>query len=367
MTMDTARDTERDTELDPDLAARLNLRQRRLWALHDFGTGRGLEIGPLHKASVPRALADVHYLDVFDHESLVANYRDDPSVPTELIPEIDYPLLADGRIRSIPEAIGDDEAFDWVVASHVVEHVPDVIGWLDQIAQVTADGGALALIVPDRRYCFDVHRPSTTVGQMLQAHEQGDVTPSIRAVYDHFRSHVFTDTPLAWSGQPPAYDQRSRSLDSVLELLDQARTGQYVDAHVWTFTPDSLVEQLVELRALGKSVWTVDRLRATRRNELEFYVVLRRLPRDPAAAASWLESEVPARADMPDWLAETARLRRRLGRQQRRLDQRARTIERQRRVIARLRRRTRTPQPQASWLRRAVRGARRRLRSGRAG
>jgi SAM-dependent methyltransferase len=338
--------------------APLNLRQRRLWAMHDFAEGRGLEIGPLHKTSVPRGRADVRYLDVFDRDTLLANYRDDPMVPTDLIPEIDYALLADGRVRSIPEAIGDDEPFDWVVASHVIEHVPDVVGWLDQIARITADGGALVLIVPDRRYCFDVHRPSTTVGQMLQAHEQGDVTPSVRAVYDHFRSHVFTDTGRTWAGHPPDYAQRSRSLETVLDHLEQARRGEYVDAHVWTFTPDTLVEQLVELRSLGLSAWTVDRIRRTRRNELEFYVVLRRLPRDPAAPSPWLEAEVPRRTDMPDWLAETVRLRRRVERLEQRLARRKRVIRRQRRALARLRRRAAVP-PRPSLPRRAARRLRR--------
>ena len=314
--------------LEPAIAAQLDKRQRRLWRLHDFGQGTGLEVGPLHKTVAPRPLADIRYVDVFDRAQLVENYTDHALVKAELIPDIDFVLLDEGRVRTIPEATAGAQPFDWVVASHVIEHVPDIIGWLDQIAQVTADGGALVLVVPDRRYCFDIHRPGTTVGQMLQAHEQGDLTPSVRAVYDHYRSHVFTDTAAAWAGRPPTYEQRSRPLPVVLGHLERARAGEYVDSHVWTFTPDTFVDQLVELRTLGLSEWTVDKLRPTREGDLEFHAVLRRLPRD-GESAPWLDQEVPPRPDMPDWVADEARLRRRLGKQER-------TIQRQRRRIARL-------------------------------
>lgn len=311
--------------LDPSIGARLTVRQRRLWRLHDFSQGVGLEVGPLYKPVAPRPLADVRYVDVFDRDQLVENYTGHALVEAERIPEIDFVLLHEGRVRTIPEATAGERPFDWVVASHVVEHVPDIIGWLDQIAQVTVDGGALVLVVPDRRYCFDIHRPGTTVGAMLQAHDQGDSIPSVRAVYDHYRSHVFTDTAAAWAGRPPTYERRSRPLDVVLGHLERARSGEYVDAHVWTFTPGSFVDQLVELRALGLSEWTVDRLRPTRRNDLEFHAVLRRLPRAGATSSPLLASEVRPRTDMPDWVAETARLRR--------------TVRRQRRKIAALKRR----------------------------
>ena len=117
----------------------LNRRQHRLWDLHDFSIGRGLEIGPLHNTSVRREHADVKYLDVFDRELLLKNYEGHPQVLPEKIPEIDFALFDGERVRSIPETIGDEPAFDWVMASHVLEHVPDIIGWLEQIAEVTVD------------------------------------------------------------------------------------------------------------------------------------------------------------------------------------------------------------------------------------
>ena len=143
------------------------------------------------------------------------------------------------------------------MASHVIEHVPDLIGWLDQVAEVTADGGDLVLAVPDRRYCFDLHRPGTTLGQMLQANELGETVPSVRAVYDYKRGHASVQAPDIWNGKVAGYERRIYPLDVVREQVDRARSGEYIDSHVWLFTPGSFLEQIIELRTLGLSEWKV--------------------------------------------------------------------------------------------------------------
>lgn len=285
--------------------AGLNRRQELLWGFFDFAQGRGLEIGPLHSTTVPADLADVRYLDVFDRETLVRNYANDPGVPTELIPEIDFVLFDGTRVRSIPETLVDADLMDWVMASHVIEHVPDLIGWLAELASVVVDGGALYLAVPDRRYCFDLHRPGTSVGQMLQAHELGERVPSVRAVYDYKRGHAAVGARALWAGKPVGYEARIHSLEQVREFVEQARAGSYVDSHVWLFTPGTFLEQLVELRTLGLSQWRVESLVPTRPDELEFYAVLRRLPRSGDWPTELFEEE-PRPGTMPDWVAEAA-------------------------------------------------------------
>ncbi len=239
---------------------------------------------------------------MFSRDELVETYRDDPLVDTGLIPEIDYCLSDGGRIRPLDEASAPGAPFDWVMASHVVEHVPDLVTWLRQLAAVVCDDGALVLAVPDRRYCFDVLRPPTTVGQVLQAYHDRDQVPSVRAVYDYFSSKVPVDTPALWAGErPPGYAARENTLEATLDQVALSRDGVYVDSHVWTFTPQSFAEQVVELRELGLHEWRVDTVESPH-GLVEFYVVLRRLPRDAEQPVPH-EAEPGAAPDLPDWLA----------------------------------------------------------------
>ena len=179
----------------------------------------------------------------------------------ENIPAIDYVLIQpDGRTLSIAEAAKPGAPYDWIVASHVIEHVPDVIGWLSDLAEIAVDDGALVLVVPDQRFTFDVHRPLTTVGQMLQAHQDGDQRPSVRAVYDHYSATVAYNGQEAWRGSAPTFDAPAHPWWQAAEEVERSLGGDYVDCHVWLFTPESFLRQMRELRRGGHSTWYVEKI-----------------------------------------------------------------------------------------------------------
>ncbi len=63
--------------------------------------------------------------------------------------------------------------FDWVLASHVIEHVPDLIGFINECGELLTPGGRLSLAVPDRRCEFDYYRPCAGLGSVVDAHLEG--------------------------------------------------------------------------------------------------------------------------------------------------------------------------------------------------
>ncbi len=291
-----------------DPAAELERRRALYWELGDFGRGRGLEIGPLHRTLVPRDQADVRYLDVRDRAGLVEWYDEmDPDVVTADIPEVDYFLIQpDGRTLTMVEAAREGAPFDWVVASHVIEHIPDLIGWLAELAELVADDGRVVLAVPDRRFTFDAYRPLTTVGQMVQAHLDGDTRPSTRAVYDHYAGTVDYNHMNLWRGERPFYDGPRFGAASAEDQLRRALAGEYVDSHVWLFTPDTFLRQFRELRLSGRSEWYVDAIVPTPRDEIEFRVRLRRVPRGTDATVEDYPGEVVAEGERPEWVEQQA-------------------------------------------------------------
>ncbi|MEP6650859.1 MAG: methyltransferase domain-containing protein [Lapillicoccus sp.] len=270
-------------------------RRDRLFALVDVTSGAGLEIGPLDSPLVLADEANVRYADVLDQEGLRRHFTGDANVVLDEIPPIDFVLTGPEGARLLGESVPERAAFDWVVASHVVEHVPDLLGWLDDIASLCADGGQLALVVPDRRYTFDIHRAQTTIGQIIETHELGPRVPTTRAVFDHFASHATVPVDAAWRGEMPSDAARTFSLEQVSTVLDQARNGEYVDSHVWTFTPSTFADQMVMLGRLGLVHLVPEAVTETGHDDLEFYAVLRRLPRTSTAAevaAAWEDAEL---------------------------------------------------------------------------
>jgi len=127
-----------------------------------------------------------------------------------------------------------DERFDWIVASHVVEHTPDLIGFLNNCADVLTDDGILALIVPDKRYTFDRLRQQSSIGSIIDAHIQsrtrptpGDILDLVLMGSDIKRDEHFKKTVTLHNN--PAADMYNEC----------TAKASYTDSHVWVFGPSN--------------------------------------------------------------------------------------------------------------------------------
>ena len=112
-------------------------RQRRILHEIDIAHQKGLEVGPLTSPIVTKQLGDIYYLDHLSTKLLKAKYKDDV-IDEEEIVEVDYVLK-----NSLSSTL-KGQKFDYVVASHVIEHIPDFTKWLQEIAGVLKDGGVLS-------------------------------------------------------------------------------------------------------------------------------------------------------------------------------------------------------------------------------
>jgi SAM-dependent methyltransferase len=126
-------------------------RADKIRALIDPASQRGLEIGALNSPAIYSSEGKVYYVDHLPTDELKEKYSPDPNINIEDIVPVDY-VWGD---KTLVEAVGQGVYFDYLVASHVVEHVPDVIGWFGEISAVLKPGGVLSLVVPDKRFTFD--------------------------------------------------------------------------------------------------------------------------------------------------------------------------------------------------------------------
>jgi hypothetical protein len=235
----------------------------------------------------------VLYVDHADTATVHAKYADDAEVGE--IVDVDVVWNA-GTLAS---ALGDRGRVDWVIASHVLEHVPNLVAWLDQLADVMRDGAVLSLAIPDKRYCFDINRRETDPSDVVGAWLDGATRPSLATVYEFYARVTAVNAGQAWAG---AYGQQTVE-DDVEQGLEFARraadSDDYVDVHCWTFTPASFLATLRTLFRLGLTSFRVIEFTPTLPNELEFFCALERLPRalDRAQRVVVQLASLPASSD----------------------------------------------------------------------
>jgi SAM-dependent methyltransferase len=141
---------------------------RRLFARHLVGAG--VEIGPGHVPfPVDYPGTEVSYVDRW---SPGANRGLFPELGAEApFPEPDIVCNLDVD-RLSPLA---DESQDFVIASHVLEHLAEPLGMLVDIHRVLRPGGLLLLLLPDRTRTFDSTRQPTPLSHLVTEHERGVV------------------------------------------------------------------------------------------------------------------------------------------------------------------------------------------------
>ena len=211
--------------------------------------GLGLEIGPSHRPLAPKKNGfNVHILDHATADELRVKYNGH-GLNLENIEEVDF--VWNGE--PYHELIGCTECYDWIIASHLVEHVPDLLSFIIECERLLKPNGVLSLVVPDKRYCFDYFGELTSTGEILDAFEQKRTRPSSGKIFDHFARAATRNNQIAWSrGDDLGTIQVKNDIDFASTFWRKARDSEeYFDVHVWRFTPSSFHLILADLQMLG--------------------------------------------------------------------------------------------------------------------
>ena len=213
--------------------------------------GAGLEIGPSHNPIAPKKEGyNVHILDYMTAEELRNKYKDHVvhGVDIERIEEVDFVWKGEPYY----ELIGKIECYDWIIASHAIEHMPDMVSFLQQCEKLLKPSGVLSLVIPDKRYCFDFFSPSSTSGAILDAYANNSKRPSPGQVFDYIANSVKRNGNIAWSADNDFGEcELLHTFAHAQNLWGRSVAAEdYIDAHCWKFTPASfrlIISDLVNL------------------------------------------------------------------------------------------------------------------------
>lgn len=254
--------------------------------------GDGVELGPGHQPCPVPPGVRVRYVDRWRPAE---NHDHFPELGPAEFPDPDVVANFDVD-RLAPLA---DASCDFVIASHVIEHLAEPLGFLDDIHRVIRPGGAALLLVPDRRRTFDSARAPTSLAHLVAEHAAG-----VNEVDDEHMLDFLTNAGegASYLGVPEEPAARARWFAWHRE--------RSIHVHCWSEEefPDVIVHTI---RAMGHSWELVDALATDAQGleSIEFGYVLRRsLHRIPPAQAvdrflaelqTWRDSGRPVLSRLP--------------------------------------------------------------------
>jgi SAM-dependent methyltransferase len=240
---------------------------------HTIKSAASLEIGPGYNPILPKR--EGYAVQIVDHanqQSLQRKYKA-LGVDTSLIEPVDH-VWAGERLPNLLK----HQTFGVIVASHLIEHQPDLIAFLQNCGALLQPNGTLFLLVPDLRYCFDYFQTRTDVASLLCLYQRNVIYHSFEAHYRNVMnisaSHEGSPSMIAWYQKPLKDIQfmNGDPLKAFQNAVENTRRAYYTDTHAYYFTPISFLLILNELSYLNFLDLHVSLL--TRARGCEFLCVL---------------------------------------------------------------------------------------------
>lgn len=151
---------------------------------------------PGGQVPIYRRLAALDILDYAEHTLWSQNVGAEIQPRRRVISEA-------GCLDEIP-----DEAYDALLASHVLEHLANPLGALAEWRRVVRPGGHLLLVVPHRDGTFDHRRPVTTIEHLQEDAAHGTREDALTHLPEILQLHDLDRDPGAPSRE--GFEQRCR-------------------------------------------------------------------------------------------------------------------------------------------------------------
>ena len=153
---------------------------RALLAYHLWG--EGIEFGALDGPLRLPPYARARYADHMSNEQLAEKYPNLNPIPVDIV-------LKGADLSEIP-----DESQDFLIANHVIEHLPNPIGALRVWERKLKKNGAIYLSYPIPEFCCDNGRPNTSIEHLIA----DDKRSTSNSSHEHLLAFVLHWNPSAF-------------------------------------------------------------------------------------------------------------------------------------------------------------------------
>ena len=243
---------------------------------------KGVEIGPFYNPIVPKSDGwNTTTVDILSKEQLVdavdRKIRETYRKRTE-----DVDVIWDWKNKSLHEEVINKTGgnLDYVISSHSIEHVVDLLGFIKSCSNVLKPEGVFNLAIPDLRYTFDFFRNPSSLGQVLSVHNNKPKRHSSEVYLDAIENQAHALVKVKVEDIKDEYDPypivptgstglSAWVLNSTLYTLEKVTllnqkfedswkmyqndlvSEKHMDCHNWVFTPTSFKLLIFDLYTLG--------------------------------------------------------------------------------------------------------------------
>jgi len=214
-----------------------NFQMVRVAVSENYIRGNGIEIGALNLPLPVAGDVQVRYVDRETEAELHDQYDELGMAEVDFI---DPDVVDDAeQLRQFP-----DNSEDFVIASHVLEHLENPVRAFKNWLRVVRHGGVVYVALPDMRRCFDAGREVTSVEHVIRDYEEGPAWSRSMAFRDFGKIYVAfgMDKGLVEHLHGEA---RSTREQAEAERLD--RKNFSIHFHAWT--PDAMMEMFLATKA----------------------------------------------------------------------------------------------------------------------
>jgi predicted SAM-dependent methyltransferase len=212
----------------------------------------GIEIGASFNPLAPKKDGwNIVTVDYATREELKQIYSY-ANVAFEKIEEVDV-IWKGGSLSEAVLAKYPDQKFDYIIASHVIEHIPNLVSFFQDFEKLLKEDGVGILIVPDKRYTFDYLKQISTTADVVEAYIRKHTVHPLSTAFKTYFSGVYNGSRSIWGKNAVIQYQDLNfimPLQQAYETLKDYPEEQYVDYHRWIFTENSFVLMIKELHHL---------------------------------------------------------------------------------------------------------------------
>lgn len=251
-------------------------------------SNRILEFGPLVRPTVTKKThPNVFFADIRSTEEIKRLYTsNDYLESTGLTVDINSVVHIDFVIKdSYKKTFRNIDKFDVVILSHVIEHMPDIIDFFQDIESIISQNGRLVIIYPDAQYCFDHFRNGTSFIDAYDVYLNKE--NSSKRVFDFvFNVLHENNASFFWNDKNENSILPQNDFKKALSAYEKAADGELPDdTHFWLFSNHQLIKFLYDMDRAGLLNFDIEEFYPTQENNQECMIILK-LKKKPGVKTS---------------------------------------------------------------------------------